>query len=87
MAADHELELEVGADHAPLSVSCKERSTANTGSIRDKASWIDICGNKLVNAATFRRDDDEKQKEFDTKPLSARARNVPAIFTNSTRLE
>jgi hypothetical protein len=46
-----------------------------------------MCGNALINAATLSRDDDEKQKEFDTKPLSAKARNIPAILTSSTRLE
>ena len=87
MAENHDVALDAGADHAPLSESWIELSTANTGRILVKASWMAMCGNALINDATLSRDDDEKQKEFDTKPLSAKARNIPAILTNSTRLE
>ena len=87
MAETHEVALDAGADQAPLSESWIERSTANTGRVLVKASWTAMCGNALINAATLSRDDDEKQKEFDTKPLSAKARNSPAILTSSTRLE
>jgi hypothetical protein len=35
--------------------------------------------------AALKRDSEEKHKEFDKRPLSASARNVAAILTNSTR--